>query len=78
MRETTTAVQPLIYGRVCRLRVKGCPSDYVGSKSGVPQEAADLAPRSKSAALGQEQTYAVQHIWSLLDHPVGAPIERRT
>jgi hypothetical protein len=38
--------------RQCRFWVKDCPSDYVGSTSGVRPIAADFAALPESAALG--------------------------
>jgi hypothetical protein len=47
--------------------VKDCPSDYVGSTSGVPKTAADLIAPPNSAALGQLLTIvwlASKESWS--------------
>jgi hypothetical protein len=39
-----------------QLRVKNCPSDHVGSTSGVPEIATGLAAARKSAEVGQIRT----------------------
>src|SRR5262249_34454084 len=38
----------------------GCPCDYVGSTSGVPQNADDPVASLNSTALGQQRTHALQ------------------
>jgi hypothetical protein len=51
------SLNELTPGRTRRKRVKGCPRDYVGSTSGVPQIADDLLHCFNSAALGQKRSF---------------------